>query len=306
MLKAEFPDVTVNFCNETLAKEKHLFQAFVAIAKARDLDEGRLMHGRGRASKKNLANAATIANNSGWPALLDELNAARRQIETVTAERAVEEAKKKAEQENLQRAMEAGETVECSACYDDLPMNRQAHCDGTVAHFTCFECLTTYIKSEVGEARCRVLCPAGCTSAFAPNQLNLLADKQLLEKLAELEQEKAIRDAGLEDLEECPFCDYKAIMPPIDEDFEFCCANPECEKVSCRRCKSISHIPVSCEQHAKDKKVNSRHKIEEAMTAALIRSCNKCKKQYIKEYGCVYAIVSALLKTLADCFFAVL
>jgi len=114
----------------------------------------------------------------------------------------------------------------------------------------------------------------------------LLSDKQTLAKLAQLQQEKDIRDADMDDLEECPFCDYKAIMPPVEENFEFRCANPECERTSCRRCKAISHIPVSCEQHAKDNKVNSRHIVEEAMTAALVRSCNKCKKQFIKDHGC--------------------
>lgn len=287
ILKVEFPEITNNFINETLATKKHFYQSYLALANAKDsYDPTKPAYGKGRPARNHLANADTIAMNSGWPELIEELAAARKRVHIMRAQRLVEDAKKKAEQENLHRAMEAGETAECSACFDDLPMNRQIHCDGAVAHFTCYECAETYIKSEVGESRCRVLCTAGCGAAFAPNQLNQLEDKQLLQKLAELEQEKAIRDAGLDDLEECPFCDYKAILPPVEEDFEFRCANPECEKVSCRRCKSLSHIPISCEQHAKDNKIDYRHKIEEAMTAALIRSCNKCKKHFIKEYGC--------------------
>ncbi|EME40892.1 hypothetical protein DOTSEDRAFT_74447 [Dothistroma septosporum NZE10] len=182
--------------------------------------------------------------------------------------------------------MAAGETAECQACFEDLPMNRQIHCNGNAAHFTCFDCAATYIRSEVGQSRCRVLCTAGCGAGFARAQLQLLSDKSLFDRLEQLQQEKEIRDAGLDNLEECPFCEYKAILPPVEEDFEFRCANPECEKVSCRRCKAVSHIPLSCEEHAKDNKLNTRHKIEEAMTAALIRSCNKCKKQFIKDHGC--------------------
>ena len=287
ILKAEFPDITVQYINETLATQHHLFQAFIALAKAKDNSEGsNRAYGRGRPSTKNLADAPTIAGNCGTPELHEELNAARQRVEVIRAERAAEDEQKRAEHQNLQRAIEAGETAECSACFDELPMNRQIHCDGTVAHFTCFVCAHTYIKAEVGESRCRVLCTAGCGSGFASRQLTLIADKPLLAKLAQLQQEKDIRDAGLDDLEECPFCDYKAILPPIEEDFEFRCANPECEKVSCRRCKSVSHIPISCEQHAKDNQINSRHKIEEAMTAALIRACKKCKKQFIKQDGC--------------------
>ncbi|KAK3072921.1 hypothetical protein LTR53_005920 [Teratosphaeriaceae sp. CCFEE 6253] len=288
MLKAEFPEFPVHYVNETLAAQKHFYKAHVALANEKD---GRVTNGRayGRLRgrpPKNLASADTIAANGGWPPLTEELEAARARVQIIRAQHAADDARKQAEETNLQRAKERGETAECSACFDDLPLNRQIHCDGPAAHFTCFDCAETYIKSEVGESRCRVLCTAGCGAAFAPNQLNLLLDKQLLEKLAELEQEKAIRDANLEDLEECPFCDYKAIVPPLEEDFEFRCANPECEKISCRRCKSTTHIPISCEQHAKDNQIDHRHKIEEAMTAAMIRACNKCKKQFIKDYGC--------------------
>ncbi|TKA83648.1 hypothetical protein B0A55_00423 [Friedmanniomyces simplex] len=285
MLKAEYPEIPVHYIHSLLVLEKHFFQAFVRLANIKDGRDPTIRFGRGRPAK-NIADADTIATNSHWPPLTDELNAARKRVQFTRAQRAAEDARKMAEEENLQQAKERGETSECSCCFDELPLNRQIHCDGPVAHLTCFDCAETYVKTEVGESRCRVLCTAGCGAPFAPNQLNLLSDKQLLEKLAELEQEKAIRDAGLEDLEECPFCDYKAIVPPVDEDFEFRCANPECEKISCRRCKSTSHIPISCEQHAKNNKVNSRHKIEEAMTAAMIRSCNKCKKQFIKDYGC--------------------
>ena len=286
MLKAEFGEVPVQFLNDTLKTHQHFYQAYVAIAKAKDCNDGSTRpYGRGYPSK-NLASADTIVMNCGWPELAEELHAARTKVKVIRAERAVEDAKIRAEKENLEKAIAAGETSECSACFDDLPMNRQIHCNGAVAHFTCYDCALTYVKTEVGESRCRVLCTSGCGAGFALDQLNQLSDKLLLMKLAQLQQEKDIRDAGLDDLEECPFCDYKVILPPIEEDFEFRCANPECEKVSCRRCKSASHIPISCEQHAKENKINSRHKIEEAMTAALIRSCNQCKKTFIKEYGC--------------------
>lgn len=287
ILKADFPEIPVHFIHETLAKELHLYQAYVALHTAREENEGtNKRYGRGRPSTKVLADADTVAINAGWPPLVEELAAARLQVQSLKAQKIAENEKKRVEQENLERAIAAGETAECTVCFDDLPMNRQIQCNGAMAHFLCFDCALSYIKAEVGESRCRVLCTAGCGAGFASRQLNILSDKPLLEKLQQLQQEKDIRDAGLEDLEECPFCDYKVILPPVEEDFEFRCANPECEKVSCRRCKSTSHIPISCEEHAKENKVNSRHKIEEAMTAALIRKCNKCSKTFIKEYGC--------------------
>lgn len=281
ILKADFPTFTHATINQVVAEEIYLFKSYVRLSNMRDTDANPR---RGRPAAAG--NADVIVANSGSQTLGPELAAARKRAREDRARRLDDMTKKRAEAENLRHAIAAGSTAECQACFDDLPMNRQVHCHGDEPHFTCLTCIETYIKTEIGDARCRILCTAGCGAGFEPAQLNLVADKKLLQKLAELQQEKDIRDAGLEGLEECPFCDYKAIMPPIEEDFEFRCANPDCEKVSCRRCKSTSHIPISCEQYANEKKANSRHTIEEAMTAALIRSCNKCKKQFIKEYGC--------------------
>jgi hypothetical protein len=281
VLKAEFPTFTQANISEIVNEKTYLFQSYVHLAKLRDTD---VNPRRGRPS--GMMNVDTIVASSGWPPLEDELAAARKKAQADTQAREIEKVRQRSEDDNLRHSIAKGHTAECQACFDDLPMNRQVHCHGDEPHFTCFSCIQTYIKTEVGDSRCRVLCTAGCGAGFEPAQLNLLADKKLLQKLADLQQEQDIRDANLDDLEECPFCDYKAIMPPIEENFEFNCANPECEKISCRRCKATSHIPFSCEQSAKDKKVHSRHTIEEAMTAALIRSCNKCKKQFIKDFGC--------------------
>jgi hypothetical protein len=280
ILKTDFPAFTLVDINRVITEEKYLFKSYVRLANLRDTD---VIARRGRPSNVHFNEATIVAS---WPDLIDELAAARRKAQANKNLRLMEMARKQTEDLNMERAKATGETVECQACFDDLPTNRQIHCHGEVPHHTCFSCIKTYIASEIGDARCRVLCTAGCGAGFAPAQLNRIDDKRLLEKLADLQQEQDIRDAGLEDLEECPFCDYKAIMPPVEEDFEFRCADPECEKVSCRRCKALTHIPISCEQHAKNKQACSRHTIEEAMTAALLRSCNNCKKQFIKEYGC--------------------
>lgn len=300
ILKVEFPEITKAAIAKELLASHHLFPTYVALAKMKDnSDVDKKWSGR---PLKDLTTADTWAAHCGWPAMSDELNAARQHVKDLRRQRVIEDAEKWAEQENLQRAIDAGETAECQACFDDLPMNRQIHCNGDTAHFTCFDCAMAYVKSEVGDSRCKVLCTAGCGAPFARAQLHLLEDKELLEKLEQLQQEKDIREAGLDDLEECPFCDYKAILPPIEEDFEFRCANEECEKVSCRRCKAASHIPMSCEEHAKEHKLSSRHKVEEAMTKALIRNCNKCKKSFIKEFGCnkMVWVLTLPVRALAD------
>jgi TRIAD3 protein (E3 ubiquitin-protein ligase RNF216) len=100
------------------------------------------------------------------------------------------------------------------------------------------------------------------------------------------EQEANLRMAGIENLASCPFCPYAAEYPPVEVDKEFRCEAPECERVSCRLCKLESHIPKSCEEHAREVGLSVRRQIEEAMSEALIRKCNKCGTPFVKEEGC--------------------
>lgn len=149
-----------------------------------------------------------------------------------------------------------------------------------------------YIGSEVGQSRCRLTCPhsSRCSGTFTEVQLCLVPNKDLVQKLLKLQQDQDVREAGVDDVVECPFCDYKQVCPAVDIDFEFRCQKSECAIVSCRKCQQHTHIPLTCEEAAKitskDAALEQRHKIEEAMTAALIRSCATCSKPFVKEQGC--------------------
>ena len=45
----------------------------------------------------------------------------------------------------------------------------------------------------------------------------------------------------------------------------------------------ISHIPLRCEEVEKDVEVRKRTYIENKMAEALIRTCYKCKRPYVKQ-----------------------
>lgn len=100
------------------------------------------------------------------------------------------------------------------------------------------------------------------------------------------EQESNLRLAGIENLASCPFCPFAAEYPPVEIDKEFRCQAPDCEKVSCRLCEKESHVPKTCEESVKEEGLSIRRQIEEAMSAALIRKCNKCGTRFVKEEGC--------------------
>uniref|UniRef100_A0A7S2UPE1 RING-type domain-containing protein n=2 Tax=Attheya septentrionalis TaxID=420275 RepID=A0A7S2UPE1_9STRA len=61
---------------------------------------------------------------------------------------------------------------------------------------------------------------------------------------------------------------------------------PECGVDSCRKCGDEPHIPLKCSEVEKKTETNGRKVVEEAMTAAKVRICPKCKKGFFKSDGC--------------------
>lgn len=182
-------------------------------------------------------------------------------------------------------------TLYSAACYDEYAPNKVVRCGSAGEHHVCFDCMKTYLGSEVGQNSYRLTCPGGCGDTFREPQLRLVPDTDALtDRLMRLRQENDLRIAGIDDVEGCPFCDFKTVCLPIDVDFEFHCQSLTCNITSCRKCKEKSHIPDSCEEHQrkrdKDSALSHRHKIEEARSKALIRNCNKCKQPFIKSDGC--------------------
>lgn len=77
----------------------------------------------------------------------------------------------------------------------------------------------------------------------------------------------------------------KRSCPAVEENSECWCIHDECGVVSYCRCETNSHIPLSREEHAKADPTSNRnrHKINEATAAALVRTCNGCKRPFVKE-----------------------
>ncbi|KAJ6263814.1 E3 ubiquitin-protein ligase [Drechslerella dactyloides] len=127
---------------------------------------------------------------------------------------------------------------------------------------------------------------SGCQKEFPIHEVKRFCDAKMLEALERLEQRDVLRRAEIDDLSECPFCDFAAILPPVEDDREFRCQNPDCMKISCRLCDKETHIPLTCEEKAKEESSSLRRNVEEAMTEALLRKCGKCGLPYVKESGC--------------------
>ena len=71
---------------------------------------------------------------------------------------------------------------------------------------------------------------------------------------------------------------------------------PECKHVFCRLCREAPHKSKTCEEaEAEKENLNAFAGASEAMTAAVVRKCPKCRKPFFKEEGCnkMTAVTSA-------------
>lgn len=194
-----------------------------------------------------------------------------------------------AEAQNLLQHKLEGSLVECQTCFDDeIPMNRALMCEGNVGHFFCFGCVARLAESQIGAMKHEMMCmdSSGCKAILSVEGVGRAVPTKVVDKLAFYQQQAEISAAGIEGLEQCPHCEYKAICDPIEEDSVFMCQNPDCGKNSCRKCNEASHLPKSCEQAKKDKGLSARHLVEEARSEAMMRKCPKCRAKIIKELGC--------------------
>jgi E3 ubiquitin-protein ligase RNF216 len=229
-----------------------------------------------------------VGSEPGLVEVYRELQASRRVRAKADDERAAARRRVLAEAANELKAQEEGTMSECGCCFGDYPMNRMVHCDADVIHWFCRGCARQTAETEIGNSKYELHCMSmdGCEGGFSNDQRAEFLETKTMIALERNEQEAMLRMAGIENLASCPFCPYAAEYPPVEIDKEFRCQAPDCEKTSCRLCKLESHIPKSCEEFAKENGLSVRRQIEEAMSAALIRKCNKCGTPFVKEAGC--------------------
>jgi TRIAD3 protein (E3 ubiquitin-protein ligase RNF216) len=223
----------------------------------------------------------TIKNTHAEPKkmALEEFKVARLAAEYLRLQVQNEKRQKQEEVDNFEKARAEGTTSECGCCFDEFPLNRMVHCNGMLLHWFCRDCARQMAETQIGLSKFELSCMSMdvCTAGFSKDQRDVFLDEKTAIALERIEQEAALRMAGIKDLETCPFCPYAAEYPPIEVDKEFRCERAECEIVSCRLCRKETHIPKTCEEAAREAGHSGRRIIEEAMSAALIRNCNKCE-----------------------------
>ncbi|KAF1835479.1 hypothetical protein BDW02DRAFT_495738 [Decorospora gaudefroyi] len=287
LLKDEFLNVPVRHITNVLKDQKTLYKAYGVLEKQlRDYERIAKKFTKIRSSRnKRGIELQLIERGSQLP---KELHAAKNKRELEAAKQLKAQEADDAEEANLQQAQMTNQMGECACCFNDVPLNRMISCNGDTVHFYCLDCPRQQIETQMGQSRCRPKCFGvdDCNGTFSRAQLQQVLSEKTFERLEHMQQMEDLKAADLDFLSECPFCDFKMECPPVEIDKEFRCQNTKCGKTSCRLCEKESHIPLSCEEAKKDGQLTLRHIVEEAMSAALIRHCNRCKHPFIKELGC--------------------
>ena len=307
LIQRDFLTTPIRFIDKIFQEHNHLYAAYLAIDLAEQTYDSskpkpyaKLKKLRRRGGHPSYSSSDTpgpsaapftVAADADHMAmeLQMELQAARLQRQKLQIQRQIQKDAAAAEAAQEQEHRDNGDVLECQCCFDDdVPINKITHCDGDDNHFFCFSCAQNNASNEIGLGRHQLLCMdgSGCKAHFSPAERRRFLEPKLLEKLERSEQQAQLKEANLENLDSCPFCDFAAICSPKDIDREFRCQNPECELVSCRLCRSSTHIPMSCEEYQKENGHSKRHEVEESMSAAVIRQCPRCKTATIKEEGC--------------------
>jgi TRIAD3 protein (E3 ubiquitin-protein ligase RNF216) len=124
-----------------------------------------------------------------------------------------------------------------------------------------------------------------CKAEFSLPTLKRALPKAVYDRIIRQLQALDLKEAGIENLIECPFCDFQVIMEN-ENDRILRCLNPACMKESCRMCREPAPIPLRCDEVEHSEEANYRLFIERSMSDALLRKCWRCKKNFFKEEGC--------------------
>ncbi|KAL2890335.1 RING finger protein [Ceratocystis lukuohia] len=187
--------------------------------------------------------------------------------------------------------LKEGSGFECGCCFTRVALRKVVHCNSDEEqHPFCVECVRSYAETQIGIRQCQLTCISmdGCEAIFGRTSWSKFLSPTTIVALEKIERQTALSGPGLENIFQCPHCEFMAEYPPIEEAPVFFCQNPGCSKESCRSCGRAGHGSDPCQTVAEDLRnpETARHLVEEAMSDALIRRCNKCQSPFLKEAGC--------------------
>ena len=296
ILAINFDHVPTHYIQRVMQDKKSLFDAFVDLHETEKnyFSLAQRPYVRPRLPRMVLEKKYARAhhesrNTQTYAGMVNELQAAKQHVFREELRLNKEKEKEAFEAANLEAHRADGALVECQCCFDDeIPLNRAVSCEADTMHFFCFECVGRLADSQVGIMQHEMRCMdgSGCKAILSADAVSIAVPIKTLDRLAFNAQQAEISSAGLEGLEQCPYCDFKAVCDSVEIAIVFNCQKPDCLRSSCRKCKLDAHVPKTCEEVQKDQGLSARHQVEEARSDAMMRTCPKCGVKIVKELGC--------------------
>ena len=189
--------------------------------------------------------------------------------------------KKEAKQKELmeyQEAEKSGSLIECECCFNECPFEWMVQCPE--GHLFCKQCVERQIETAISEGRSDVPCLkfGGCNSVIPISELERTIPEKTIERLIQTETLNAITQAEIENKVKCHKCGYIILY---EGEGPMNC--PQCHSQTCPKCGEAWHPKITCEQM---KEIDKERLVEEKMNEAVVRTCPKCKAQFMKEEGC--------------------
>ncbi|GAA5837490.1 hypothetical protein JCM11251_002121 [Rhodosporidiobolus azoricus] len=195
-------------------------------------------------------------------------------------------------EKQLEQEIASGAFFECGCCFADCALSVMTTCD--LGCSFCKDCARMNAESQIGMRKYILPCmdTSGCTATFSEREAERFLSKKTIAALHKIRQEKEVDGAGIEGLEQCPFCPFAYIIE-----------NPDERLFHCQRddCRIKDHLPKTCKEVDEDAIGSAVNRVAEAMSAALIRRCPKegCGEPYIKDNGTCNKIVCSSCRTIS-------
>ncbi|KAG6878056.1 hypothetical protein C0993_000379 [Termitomyces sp. T159_Od127] len=122
--------------------------------------------------------------------------------------------------------------IECGCCFSTYRFDKMVQCPET--HLFCTTCMRKYASTLLGTHDPNIKCmdQSGCKALIPYSELKRFLPEKLMLLYERVKQRKEVEAAGLDGLEECPFCEWGCVIENPEEKLLRCgnveaCGAPE-------------------------------------------------------------------------------
>ena len=179
------------------------------------------------------------------------------------------------------------QTIECSCCCDDKPIEDFGQC--TDGHLICKVCIKKHAENTIyQQLSCKIKCidcNEKCFGEFSEETLQSILNDRVFSEYKNLKKIEEINQLCVDDIniKLCQHCGAGTDIGENSDQYLLVCM--ECFKDTCLKCNQVDHPGKACYSLGNITQ-SKRQEIEDKMTEALIVKCNQCNKSIFKNEGC--------------------